>query len=175
MNRDEKATIVQELSDKFAKAKLAVVTDYRGLTVPALEGLRHDLKKNSAEIRVAKNTLLRRAIQGTPFEAMDDHLKGTTAITVSEDDPVSPAKVLVKFSKDNPQLGIKTAILDGQVLTADELIALSKLPSKDELLAQLLSVMQAVPTGFVRVLNGVPQKMVYLLQGLKDKKEQNDN
>ena len=175
MNRNEKAAIVEELSGRFANAKLAVVTDYRGLTVQSFQELRRELRKSNADVRVAKNTLLKRAIQDTPFSAMEESLKGTTAVTVSEDDPVAPAKVIVKFNKDNPQLAIKTAILDGKVLTAEELIALSKLPGREELLAKLLSVMQAVPTNFVQVLNGVPRKAVYLLQAIKDKKEQGDN
>ena len=172
MNRDEKASIVEELSSRLATTKLAVVTDYRGLTVPVISQLRRDLKQSNAEIRVAKNTLLRRAIQGTPFEPMDKYLEGTTAVTFSGDDPVAPAKVLVKFVKDNPKLEIKAAVLDGKVLTEEDLKALSKLPGKDELRAQLLSVMLAVPTSFVRVLNAVPQKAVYLLQAIKEQKEQ---
>lgn len=172
MNRDEKASIVEELSSKLANTKLAVVTDYRGLTVPVISQLRRDLKQSNAEIRVAKNTLLRRAIQGTPFEPMDQFLEGTTAVTFAGDDPVAPAKVLVKFVKDNPKLEIKAAVLDGKVLTEEDLKALSKLPGKDELRAQLLSVMLAVPTSFVRVLNAVPQKAVYLLQAIKEQKEQ---
>jgi large subunit ribosomal protein L10 len=175
LNRDEKATVVEELSGKFAKAKIAVVTDYRGLTVPVFQELRRELRKNNAEIRVAKNTLLRRAVQGTPFEAMDEHFTGTSAITVSNEDPVSPAKVLVEFGKGHPQLTIRGAVLDGKALTPDDIVALSRLPGKDVLLAKLLSVMQAVPTNFVQVLSGVPRKMVYLLQAVRDKKEQTDN
>jgi large subunit ribosomal protein L10 len=175
LNRDEKGAIVDVLSGKFANAKLAVVTDYRGLTVPVISQLRRDLKQNNAEVRIAKNTLLRRAIKDTPFELMDQYLEGTTAVTFADEDPVAPAKVLVGFIKDNPQLAIKTAVLDGKVITEDDLVALSKLPGKDELRAKLLGVMHAVPTSFVRVLNGVPQKAVYLLQAIKDQKEQGDN
>ncbi|MBU0485119.1 MAG: 50S ribosomal protein L10 [Proteobacteria bacterium] len=174
MNREDKAAIVDELSDKFANAKIAVATDYRGLTVPVFEQLRQELRKINAEIRVVKNTLLRRAVKGTDFESMDEYFKGTTALTVSCDDPVSPAKVIVEFASKNPQLAIKTASLAGKLLTQDDLIALSKLPGKEVLLGQLLSVMQAVPTGFVRVLNGVPQKMVYLLQAIHDQKSANN-
>ncbi|MCK5340155.1 MAG: 50S ribosomal protein L10 [Desulfobulbaceae bacterium] len=172
MNRTEKASIVEDLSSKFASAKIAVLTDYRGLTVPVFQELRQELKKNNAEIRVAKNTLLRRAVQGTDFAAMEEHFKGTTALTVSSDDPVMPAKVLVEFAKTHPELEIRTAVLEGKTLDPAELDALSKLPSKDVLLATLLSVMQAVPTNFVQVLSGVPRKMVYLLQAIKDQKEQ---
>jgi large subunit ribosomal protein L10 len=175
LNRDEKAAVVNELSGKFADAKLAVVTDYRGLTVPVISELRRALRQNNAEIRVAKNTLLRRAIQGTDFEAMDSHLEGTTAVTFAIEDPVAPAKVLVDFVKSHPELGIKTAILDGKVLTADDLTALSKLPGKDELRAKLLSVMLAVPTNMVQVLAAVPRGAVNVLSAIKDRKEQGDN
>ena len=113
MNREEKASVVEELSGKFSEAKIAIVTDYRGLTVPALQELRHDLKRNDAEFRVAKNTLLRRAVQGTDFEGLQEFFVGTTAITVSSSDPVSPAKIISDFSKDHPELFIRSAVLGG--------------------------------------------------------------
>lgn len=174
MKRSEKEEVVRELGDKFARAKFAVLADYRGLTVSAMQSLRRELRSNSAEIKVAKNTLLNRAVQGTPFEPLQAHLQGSTALTLANDDPVAPAKALVKFAKDNPKLEIKGAVLEGKALTADDLVALSKLPGRDELRAQLLGVLNAVPTGLVRVLNGVPQKAVYLLQAIKDQKEQNN-
>ncbi len=172
MNRDEKATIVEELNSKFAKAKIAIVSDYQGMPVPVLEELRRNLKKNNAEIRVAKNTLLRRAVEGTAFENIVEACKGTTAVTMSYEDPVAPAKVVVDFAKDNPQLVIRAACMDGQSLSTEELVALSKLPSRDALLASLLSVMNGVPTSFVRVLNGVPCKMLYALNAIGDQKGQ---
>jgi large subunit ribosomal protein L10 len=170
LDRDKKAAIVEELGDKFARTKLAVVADYRGLKVPVFEELRRELRKNDAEIRVVKNTLLSRAIQGTPFVAMDQHLQGTTALALTEGDPVAPAKTLVEFIKKYPALTIKTAVLDGAALTAEDVTALSKLPSKEELLGRLAGVLVAVPTNFVQVLCGVPRKLVYALQALHDKK-----
>ncbi|MFZ5776474.1 MAG: 50S ribosomal protein L10 [Thermodesulfobacteriota bacterium] len=175
MNRDEKVAVVEELSSKLANAKLAVVSDYRGLTVPVISQLRRELKQQNAEIRVAKNTLMRIAIKGTPFEPLDPYLEGTTAVTLASEDPVAPAKVLVDFIKANPKLEIKKAVLDGKLLSADDLTALSKLPGKNELRAQLLGVLLAVPTSFVRVLSAVPQKALYALQAIKDQKEQNAN
>lgn len=172
MNRDEKASVVQELSDKFAKASIAVVSDYRGLTVTEFEELRIALKKCDSEVKVAKNTLLRKASQDTTFAPLSVHFKGTTALSLAYGDPVAPAKVLVDFAKGHDKLAIRSAVLDGKVLSAADLIALSTLPSKDVLLGQLLSVMQAVPTGFVRVLNAIPQNFVYALQAIKDQKEQ---
>ncbi|MDH5298810.1 MAG: 50S ribosomal protein L10 [Desulfobulbaceae bacterium] len=175
MNREEKASVVEELQGKLSQATLAVVADYQGLTVPAFEKLRRELKKNDAEVRVAKNTLLRKAVQGSSLEVLTGHFSGATAIAVSYSDPVASAKVVTDFVKDNPQFEIRSASLDGKLLSMADLMALAKLPSKEVLLSQLLSVMQAVPTGFVRVLNGVPQKMVYLLQAIKDSKDQAAN
>jgi len=172
LKREEKAEIVQELSARFATAKLAVLADYRGMTVGSLQQLRQELRKGAATIKVAKNTLLNRAVEGTPFESLRDQLKGNTALALTDADPVAPAKILVKFAKDNPKLVIKSAVLEGKLLSADDLTALSKLPGINELRAQLLGLMLAVPTGFVRVLNGVPQKAVYLLQAIKEQKEQ---
>jgi len=175
LNRDEKAAVVAELSDKFDKAKFAVVADYRGVTVSTFEELRRELKKNNAEIRVAKNTLLRRAVQGTPFEVMSDHLKGTTAVTVSYEDPVAPAKILTEFVKNHPELILRGGVLEGKHLSPDDLKALSSLPSKEVMLATLLSVMNAVPTSFVQVLSAIPRSFLYTLTALKEKKEQENN
>lgn len=172
MNREEKVSVVENLSEKFTNASIAVVSDYRGLTVYEFEQLRIALKKCDAELKVAKNTLLRKATQNTSFAPLCSHFKGTTAVALSYGDPVSPAKVLVDFAKGHEKLRIRIAALDGKVLSLTDLTALSVLPSKDVLLGQLLSVMQAVPTSFVRVLNAIPQKLVYALQAIKEMKEQ---
>ena len=175
MNRSEKESVVAELQGKFAKAQIAVVTDYRGLTVQVLQELRRDLRKSTAEFRVAKNTLLRQAVQGTSCEPMAGFFKGTTAVAVSDADPVAAAKTLVNFAKINPKLEIRGGVLAGKLISLAELTALSKLPGREVLLAQLLGTMQAVPTSFVRVLSAVPRKMVYLLAAVKEQKEQATN
>ena len=171
MNRDQKASVVAELRDKFAKATIAVATEYRGLSVPVFQQVRRELRNNNAEIRVAKNTLLRRAVEDTPYEGLREHFQGTTAVAVSYDDPVPAAKVLTEFVKEHPGLTIKGAVLSGKPLSQEDLIALAKLPSREVLLGQLLSDMQGVPAGFVRVLAGVPRKFLYLLQAVKEQKE----
>ena len=175
MNREEKVAEVEELSGKFAEAKIAIVSDYKGLTVPVLQELRHNLRRNDAEFRVAKNTLLIRAVEDTEYKELQDQFVGTTAVTVSSGDPVSPAKILAEFSKDHPELKIRAALLDGKLLSVDDISALSKLPSKEILLGQMLSVMNAVPTGLVQVLSGVPRTFLYALQAIKEQKEQAAN
>ena len=175
MKREEKASIVEELNGKFSKAKITIVADYRGMSVAKLEFLRRELKKSNAEIRVAKNTLLRRAVQGTAFESMGAFFKGSTAVAISYDDPVAPARVMTGFVKANPEFVIQSAAMEGRVLSGSDLLALSSLPSRDVMLGRLLSVMNEVPTSFVRVLNGVPTKMVYLLNALAAKKARRES
>jgi len=175
LNRDDKASIISELSGSFQKSKFAVVTDYCGLTVSQLQNIRIELRKCDAEIRVAKNTFLKRAVAETSSSCLTDDFSGTTAVVVAYADPVGPAKVVTKFADDNEKFVIRSAALDGRRITADGLRALSKLPGRDVLLGQVLSVMNAVPTGLVRVLSGVPRNFLYALQAIADKKSASDN
>ena len=171
MNREDKVSLVDELSEKFLAATLAVVSDYRGLTVSEFEQLRVSLKKCNSEVKVAKNTLLRKSSQGSAFSLLSDYYKGTTAVTLAFGDPVSPAKVIVEFAKTHEKMSIRSAVMSGRVLSTDDLTALSVLPSREILLGQLLSVMQAVPTSFVRVMSAIPQNFLYVLQAVKEKKQ----
>ncbi|MDH3328291.1 MAG: 50S ribosomal protein L10 [Desulfobulbaceae bacterium] len=171
MNRDEKVSKVGALNETFSKAKFAVVTDYRGLKVTEIEKLRQELKKNDALFQVAKNSLLKLAVKDTEYEILSEYFTGTTAIAVSFEEPVASAKALSAFAKEYEAFSIRSAALDGSVLSADDIIALSKLPGKEELLAKLLGTMAAVPTGLVRVLSGVPRTFVYALQAIKEQKE----
>lgn len=171
MNRDEKVTIVSELNDSFNRSKLTVVADYCGLKVSEMQKIRIDLRELDSEIRVAKNTLLKRAVADTNSASLSDDFTGTTAVVLSYADPVGPAKVLTKFADDNQKFVIRSAALDGEKIGIDQLLALSKLPSKEILLGQLLSTWTSVPTGLVRVLSGVPRTFVYALQAIKEQKE----
>lgn len=171
MNRDEKASKVSALNETFSKAKFAVVSDYRGLKVTEFEKLRRELKKNNAHIQVAKNSLLKLAVKDTDYEILSDYFTGTTAITVSFEDPVGSAKALSGFAKEYEALVIRSAALDGSVLSAEDVIALSKLPSKPELQAKLLGTMAAVPTGLVQVLSAVPRSFLNVLQAINEQKE----
>lgn len=172
MNRDEKSAIVSELGDSFGRAKFAVVTDYCGLSVSQLQQIRVELKQCNAEIRVAKNTLLKRAVAGTGSEALSDDFVGTTAVVMSYDDPVIPAKVITKYAKDFGKFEIRCGALEGEKVSAADIEALSKLPTKEILLGQFLSVLNSVPTGLVQVLSGVPRTFLYGLQAVKEQKEQ---
>jgi large subunit ribosomal protein L10 len=171
LNRDQKTEIINALNETFSKAKFAVVADYRGLKVTELEKLRKNLRENDAQIQVAKNTLLRIAVKGTAYENLSEFFSGTTAVAIGFNEPVGPSKALTAFATEFNAFSIRTAVLDGTLLSADDVVALSKLPSREELLAKLLGTMNAVPTGFVRVLSAVPQKLLYALTAIKDQKE----
>jgi large subunit ribosomal protein L10 len=172
LNRDEKSAIVAELSEMFNRAKFSVVADYCGLKVSELEKVRKELRGCGTEIRIAKNTLLKRAVADTACESLSEDFSGTTAIVMAYDDPVMPAKVLAKFAEDHKKFELRSAVLEGEKITVDNILALSKLPTKEVLLGQLLSVMNGVPTALVRVLSGVPRTFLYGLQAIKDQKEQ---
>ena len=175
MNREKKATVVEELNGKFSKAKIAIIADYRGLTVSELQELRHDLRKNDAELRVAKNTMLKMAVEKTDFAELKDHFVGTSSITVSYGDPVPPAKILTEFGKSHPAFNIRTALFEGKLLSREDIVSLSKLPGREVLLGQMLCAMNAVPTGFVQVLSGVPRSFLNVLQAIRENKEQAEN
>lgn len=175
MNRDEKSAIVAELNDSFNRAKFAVVADYCGLKVSELQQIRVELRNCDSEIRIAKNTLLKKATENTGSSLLRDDFSGTTAVVIAYADPVGPAKVVAKFADDHEKFKIRSAFFEGERLDVDKIIALSKLPSKEILLGQMLSVMNAVPTGLVRVLSGVPRTFLYGLQAIKEKKEQAAN
>ena len=174
MNRDEKLAVVAELNDSFNRAKLTVVADYCGLKVSEFQKIRIELKNCDSEIRVAKNTLLKRAVTDTGNDALSDDFIGTTAVVMAYADPVAPAKVVTKFADDYAKFTIRSAALDGEKIGVDELIALSKLPTKEVMLGQLLSTWNNVPTGLVQVLTGVPRTFVYALQAIKDQKEESN-
>lgn len=171
MDIKQKQDIVSKLHEDFSKSAIIIVTDYKGLDVAKVTRLRSELTKENIDYRVVKNTLLRRAAEGTDAALLLDMFKGPSAVAISYVDPVSPAKILSDFSKENDKLEIKGAVLQGKVMDASGVKALSSLPSREVLLGQLLSAMNAVPTGIVQVLAAVPRNLLNALQAIKDQKE----
>lgn len=171
MNRIEKKKIAENLHDCFSRSQVVILTDYKGLDVMTMNDLRRKLREANVEYQVVKNTLLRLASEETDASLIKDHFKGPSAVAMSFDDPVSPAKALVEFAKKNDKLEIKIGVLNGKVIDLSVIKALSDLPSREILLGQLLSVMNGVPTGLVRVLNGVTTQLVNVLHAIKDQKE----
>lgn len=175
MNRDEKLAVVSDLNESFGRAKFAVVADYCGLKVAEFQKIRVELRKCESEIRVAKNTLLKRAVAETGNAALGDEFTGNTAVVLGYGDPVAPAKVVAKFADDHSKFVIRSAALDGEKIGVEDVIALSKLPPKEVLLGQLLSTWISVPTGLVQVLSAVPRTFAYALQAIKEQKEAANN
>ncbi len=171
MDRRTKEQIVSELQEKLKQANLGVLTSFNAMTVLKMEALRNVLRKNDAELKVVKNTLLGIASKETDFQILSDHFKWPVAVVLSYKDPVAPTKALIEFAKKNPELEIKVGVLDGKLLTKSDLTALAELPSREVLLGKLVSVMAAVPTSFVTVLSGVPRSFVQVLNAYCDKKK----
>lgn len=171
MNLEKKKKIVADLKEKFDKVKVLIVTDYKGLDVKSVSELRKKIGEAGAEYHVVKNSLLIRASDETDIAPLKEDFKGPSAIAFSFDDPVAPAKVLTDFAKENKKLEIKRGIIDGKMLDLKAIKALASLPSKDVLLGQVLSTMNAVPTALVRALNDIPVRMLNVLQAIKDQKE----
>lgn len=171
LNIESKKQFVQELKERFEKSCVVILTDYKGLDVEAMTQLRAKLREANVEYQVIKNTMLRLASEGTGVEAIKESFVGPSAIAMSFDDPVAPAKVLSDFAKENDKLEIKIGVMDGKALDVSAIKALSDLPSRDQLLATVLSAMNAVPTSLVTALSDVPRRMVNVLQAIKDQKE----
>lgn len=171
MNLTTKKELVEKLNSQLSETEIALIVDYKGLDVEAMTQLRNELRKEGAQLEVVKNTLLSMASEGTSVSVLKNFLKGPNAIVTSKDDPVAPAKVLVKFAEGNQKLEIKVGAMGGRVLDIDDIKALAKMPPKEILLAQLLSTMNAVPTAMVRVLSEVPKSFLYVLNAIGDQKK----
>ncbi len=170
LNREEKVAVVDEVSAQVAQAQAIVVAEYRGLGVGSMTALRKQARESGVYLRVLKNTLARRAVAGTPFECLSDHLVGPLLYGIS-DDPVQCAKVLADFSKTNDKLALKAGAMANSVLDAVAVKSLASMPSREVLLAQLMGTMQAPVTKFVRTLNEVPGRFVRTVAALRDERE----
>ena len=170
LNIEGKKEVVAEVSERLKNAQAVVLAEYRGLPVEDITVLRARARKNGVYLRVLKNTLARRAVQGTPFEKLSDQMVGPLAYGISED-PVAAAKVLHTYAKENDKLVIKGGAMPGHVMSAKEVGQLATMPSREELLAKLLGTMQAPIAKFVQTLNEVPGKFVSTLAAVRDQKE----
>ncbi|APR04596.1 MULTISPECIES: 50S ribosomal protein L10 [Thauera] len=157
LNLDDKKAVVAEVSAQVANAQTIAVAEYRGIAVGDLTVLRAKARESGVYLRVLKNTLVRRAIAGTPFEGLAEQLTGPLIYGVSQD-PVAAAKVLNEFAKTNPKLVLKAGSYAGNTLDLAGVQALASIPSREELLAKLLGVMQAPVSGFAGALAALAKK-----------------
>jgi len=168
---DQKKKITEDLKEKFSRSKVVIVTDYQGMNVTTINALRRQLRDAEIDYRVVKNSLLVRASQDTDVATISEFFKGPSAVAISYDDPVTPAKVLTEFAKENKNLKIKVGVMDAKLLDIEDIKSLSSLPSREVLLSQVLSAMNGVPTAFVRVLSGTIGQFLNVLTAIKDQKE----
>lgn len=170
LKRQEKETFVEALRGDFKKSQHAILVDFRGITVPAVTEFRRKIRASGGNYKVIKNTLAVRALEGTPLAGLKDKFIETTAIAYCDNDPVALAKVVVAFSKDHPQIVVKSGLVSGsEVLDANGVKNLSTMPGLPELRSQLLGVLQAPASKLVRLLNTPAQQMVRVLQAHADK------
>lgn len=168
---EQKQQIVAEVNEAAGSALSAVLADYRGLTVAEMTEMRAKARDNGVYLRVVRNTLARRAVEGTEYECLNDAFTGPTLVAFSQDDPGSAARLLKDCAKEYDALDIKALSIGGEVLGPDQVDRVAKLPTKDEAIAMLMSVMQAPVAKFVRTLNEVPGKLVRTLAAVKDAKD----
>ena len=171
MKKEEKVRVVAELHDKFQRAKGIVFTDYRGLNVEEITGLRNDLRSAELEYRVVKNSLARRAAEGTPVDSAKDIFSGPVGLAIGYDDPLLLVKKVLEFSKANEKLEIKGGLVEGGPCSVEQLKVISALPPREVQLAMLAGAMQAPLSKFAGLLNATVTRLVYALQALKEKRE----
>ena len=161
---------IDAIKSKIDKAQVAVVTEYKGLSVEEITDLRRQLQKDGGDYMVTKNTLAKLAVKGTDFEVLSDSFKGPIALAFGFEDQVSPAKVLSKFIKDTKKGVILGAAMDGKLLSAAETEALAKLPSKEELIAKILGSVNSPATGIANSLNAILSQLTRAMAAVRDQK-----
>jgi len=171
LGRADRDKQVQELHELFSGIEMAVLTDYRGLTVEEISNLRTKLRDVEARFRVVKNTLSILAAEGTPLEAVKDYFTGPVAILYTAGDPVGPAKALMDFIKGNDKLEAKVGILSGNAIDVADVKRLAEMPSRDAMLSQTMATMNAPVTNFVRTLSEIPAGFVRVMGSIQRQKE----
>ena len=170
MNKQEKETFVADMKSRLEKAEATFLIDYKGLNVEAINAIRRELNKSHTEMQVVKNRLLKLASKDTDTALLESYFVGPCAVIINYEDAIAPAKTLMEQSKEHPHLEIKVGQMAGQVMDEEGIKRLAQLPSREVLLAQALSVMHAVPTSLVRVLNGTLVKLLNVLKAIEGKK-----
>lgn len=161
---------IQNIKEKLEKAQVAIVTEYKGLSVEEITNLRRKLQKEDGDYMVTKNTLAKIAAKGTEYEVLIDSFKGPIALAFGFKDQVSPAKTLASFIKEVKKGEIIAAALDGKLLSADEAKALANLPSREEIYAKMLGCINSPASGIANATNGVLTQLVRTMAAVRDAK-----
>jgi large subunit ribosomal protein L10 len=170
MNKTEKAEMVEALSGDLAKSSNAILFAFAGLKVPEVTELRRQVRGTQSKYLVVKNTLALRATKGTALESVAEHFTGATAVAYNQSSPVALAKVLTTFAKANPNLVFKAAVIEGKAVAASEIKAIAEMPSREELVARLLFLMQSPLRRLVTVLNGPVRDLAGVMSQIADQK-----
>ncbi len=168
MLKSEKEKTVNELKEKLSLTQSLILTDFRGLNVADLSRLRKNLRSSGAEYQVTKNTMIRKAAQESGFEPIIDYLKGPTGLVFSYQDPISPAKVLHEFLQKSDKPKIKTIWMEGKLFGENQLKRLATLPSKEMVLTQIVSSLNAPISNFVGTLQGMLRNLVGVIDAIKE-------
>jgi len=169
---EEKAKSVAAVQEKFKAAKMAIVTEYRGLTVAQMTRLRREIRKASGEYQVIKNTLVRRALKDSPYGSLDRFLEGPTGWIFGYEDPITLSKTLVKFIEENEKLAIKGGLFEGEFMDQAKVKVLAQMPSRPELQAKLLALMQAPAVQLLRLIQEPGARVVRLVETLRKGKSE---
>lgn len=172
MNLEDKKLVVSELAAVAASAHSAVAAEYRGLTVAQMTELRRQARASGVYLRVVKNTLAKRAVQGTDFECMQAGLVGPLVLAFSQEEPGAAARLIKDFAKANDKLEVKLVSFGGQMLGAGDLERLASMPTRDQAISLLMAVMKAPMDKFARTLNEVPGKLVRTVAAIRDQKQE---
>ena len=165
-----KSEKISQIKEKMEKAKVAIVTDYKSLSVEEITKLRRSIQKEDGDYMVTKNTLAKIAVKGTEYEVLSDVLTGPVAIAFGFDDQVEPEKALAKFIKETKKGEILAAAMDGKLLTADEAKALANLPSKQEIYAKILGCINSPASGIANSINAVMSSLTRAVAAVRDQK-----
>lgn len=171
LNLEDKKMIVSELAAVAASAHSAIAAEYRGLSVAQMTALRKQARSSGVYLRVVKNTLAKRAVEGTDFECMQQGLVGPLVLAFSQEDPGAVARLMKDFAKTNDKLQVKLVSFGGRMLGVADLDRLAKMPTRDEAISLLMAVMRAPLDKFARTLNEVPGKLVRTVAAIRDQKQ----
>jgi large subunit ribosomal protein L10 len=170
-SKDEKAKVIEQLKEEITKSTVAIVTDYRGLTVGEITTLRRGLQEKNAEYSVIKNTLAKLAVKGTSYEPLSQFFVGPTAIVLGSDDLAGPAKVLTQFMKKAKKVTVKGGLLEGNVLDEAAVKQLAEMPTIDELRSKIMGSINAPTIGILNCVNGVARALVVCIDQVRQQKE----
>jgi large subunit ribosomal protein L10 len=169
--REQKQRDLEALAADFQQATAGMLVGFKNLTVAKDQELRRQLREAGARYSVVKNTLARKAAEGTPFEAASEHFKGVTALALAEGDPVQLSKAITKFAKDNPEVfSFKAGVVEGRVVALRDVEAIATLPSKEELIAKVLFLINANAQRLVTVISAVPRNLAIVVKQIGEQK-----